>query len=145
MLHEYTVVVASLPLSGFVDSSEEGCLVCPNVPVFQYFLSFLRDTSLSFSRYVLLVPLFRSLLVCTVDLDLPFLVAYSVVDHLGPRFLLEGTYPILGSGGLRPLIDGSVGRRDPGLFYLFFPSTHLGPDVCLFIQWATTMFLHLDQ
>ena len=43
MLHEYTVVVDAFPVSGFVDYYMEGCLVCPNVPVFQYFLSFLRD------------------------------------------------------------------------------------------------------
>ncbi len=69
------------------------------------------------SRYVRLTPLFHSLPVCVVRLDLPCLLSHSVEDHLGRRCLFGGAYAILSFGGLWPLIDGSVGRRAPGPFF----------------------------
>ena len=121
------------------------CLVSPVVFVFQLLLSFFRDISFSFSRYVFLAPLFRSLLVCSVRLDLTCLLSHSVADRLGPHCLFGGTCPILSFGCFRPLIDGSVGRCAPSLFLLFFHPSHLGSDVCLFIEWTSTMCFHFDQ
>jgi hypothetical protein len=93
---------------------------------------------------VLLSPLFRSLLVSTVGLDLPCLLSHSVADRLGPSCLFGGLYVTLGFGGLRPLVDGPVGRRTPRLFLLLLHSSHLSSDVRLFIEWASPMSLHLD-
>ncbi len=39
----------------------------------------------------------------------------------------------------------TVGRCVPDLFLLFFPSSHLGPDVCLFIEWSAPVCLYLDD
>jgi hypothetical protein len=68
-----------------------------------------------------------------------------VVDRLGLPFLFGDIYPLLIVGGLRPLVDGSVGRCVPDRFVLLFHPSHLGSDVCLFIEWTSGMNLHFDQ
>jgi hypothetical protein len=67
-------------------------------------------------------------------LDLTCFLSHSVPDRLGPRCLIGGACPTLSLRDLRPLIDGSVGRRAPSLFLLFFHPSHLGSDVCLFVR-----------
>jgi hypothetical protein len=94
---------------------------------------------------VLLSPLFLSLLVSTMSLDLPCFLSYSVADRLGPCCLFGGIYAVLGFGGLRLLVDGPVGWRVPRLFLLLLHSSHLSSDVLLFNEWSSPMLLHLDQ
>jgi hypothetical protein len=84
-----------------------------------------------------LAPLFLSLFVCSVNLDFPCFLSDAVVDRLGPRCLFSGIYPLLNLRGLRPLVDGSFGRRTPGLFLLLFHPSHLDSFVCLFIEWTS--------
>jgi hypothetical protein len=53
----------------------------------------------------------RSILLWSSDLteDLPCFLSHSVADRLGPCCLFGGAYVPLSFGGLRPLVDGSVG------------------------------------
>jgi hypothetical protein len=77
-------------------------------------------------------PLFVSLLVWVVSLDLPYLLSHSVEDRLGPHCLF-GAHPILTFGGLWPLIDGSVGRCVPVLSLIIIITKIILPDRCTIV------------